>query len=223
MRWLESILAWENNITSACTLGCINLFYALVFLLDKTLLSLTCYLLLFFLGVGLFFRLCAPAGEKHNRVEVSGADTSPARNVDYVATKGHSICSLFSPNLFCGLGDPSMEIISYKCMEDNMLYIYDTVNRIGSVVRYILLWKDPVVSTKFVGLMWMCGYLASWLSFGQLSFLCVWIITCGSMVKDLVITQYLKPLLCPHVTVIKGKIVQFVEAIPRMKTAKKGS
>eukprot|EP00922_Rhytidocystis_sp_ex-Travisia-forbesii_P043402 GHVS01064735.1.p1 GENE.GHVS01064735.1~~GHVS01064735.1.p1 ORF type:complete len:223 (+),score=10.42 GHVS01064735.1:81-749(+) len=222
MRWLESVLTWENKLTSACALGCINLFYALMFLLDKTLLSLTCYLLLFFLGVGVFFRLCASADEKKKDVEVSGTDPSSGRKVDDVATKGLSICSLFSPNLFCSLGDTSVEIVSYKRVEDNMLYVYDGVNRIGSIVRYILLWKDPVASTKVFGLLWTCGYLASWLSFAHLSFLCVWIITCGSMVKHLAI-RHLQPVLCPHVQAMKGKVVELVEAIPRMKTVRKGS
>eukprot|EP00922_Rhytidocystis_sp_ex-Travisia-forbesii_P017179 GHVS01025620.1.p1 GENE.GHVS01025620.1~~GHVS01025620.1.p1 ORF type:complete len:158 (+),score=47.22 GHVS01025620.1:26-475(+) len=70
MQFVESILGWHNRLTSLCALIAVNLFYALLFVFDKTLLSVSCYVGLLFLSVGLLFRVTTE--QKHSAKTTGG-------------------------------------------------------------------------------------------------------------------------------------------------------
>eukprot|EP00922_Rhytidocystis_sp_ex-Travisia-forbesii_P017182 GHVS01025623.1.p1 GENE.GHVS01025623.1~~GHVS01025623.1.p1 ORF type:complete len:168 (+),score=46.74 GHVS01025623.1:262-765(+) len=115
----------------------------------------------------------------------------------------------------------SVEIFSYESVQDSLLCVYERMNRCASISRDIVLWRDPIASTKIGVLLWCVGKVASWLSFAQLSFVCIWVVMCGSVVRDLLYVQHIQPLLSPHAQALQQKVVQMVDVIPRMKTYKK--
>eukprot|EP00922_Rhytidocystis_sp_ex-Travisia-forbesii_P005656 GHVS01008219.1.p1 GENE.GHVS01008219.1~~GHVS01008219.1.p1 ORF type:complete len:226 (+),score=22.85 GHVS01008219.1:181-858(+) len=224
MKWLESILSWHNKVTSFCALLCVNLLYALLFIFGKTFLSVFCYSAVLVIVAGLLLKGTPP---NNNNKQTSLPSTGRGEAIVTSAggsggCKNCTLSYLASACLFSGgLTDSNVEIVSYKRIEDMLFCAYEFVNKSASISRDILLWRDPIASTKIGALLWCVGYLAGWLSFAQLSFVGLWVIMCGSIVRDLLYVQHIKPILCPHSQVLIKKVTDLVDVIPRMKTYKK--
>lgn len=102
-----------------------------------------------------------------------------------------------------------------------MLYVYDVVNDVASYLRDVVMWRDPAVSLKLCGLIYAATYVASWLSFALLSFTVMWVLMCGSIVKDLVYEQYVAPVVEPQISCMKDKLAEILDKVPKMKSIHK--